>query len=198
MVSAWDSSWLSMPFPDHLSCLSPPLPALGSGTGLSTQEMFKIQVLKCEELAGGGCPGGLCHAETVIVMSAYNCAQKHRFSTHFRVQSSAGLGGWGGVRERGAGRQWGKEGKKARRHGGIEAERGDEGYRKRPGGRDWLRKKQRQIERKSESLERQRARRDCVQAQGMERERERERCQPGSLRPDQVTRQRASERLLFE
>ena len=62
MVSAWDSSWLSMPLPDHLSCLSPPLPALGSGTGLSTQEMFKIQVLKCEELAGGGCPGGLCHA----------------------------------------------------------------------------------------------------------------------------------------
>ena len=79
------------------------------------------------------------------------------------------------MRERGAGRQWGKEGKKARRHRGIEAERGDEGYRKRPRGRDWLRKKQRQMERKSESLERQRARRDCVQVQGMERERERER-----------------------
>ena len=58
MVSAWDSWWLSMALPDHLSCLSPPLAALGSGSGLSTQEMFQIQVLKCEELAGGAAQAG--------------------------------------------------------------------------------------------------------------------------------------------
>lgn len=38
----------------------PSTPALEAGSELSTQEMFKTQVLKCEETVGGGCLGELC------------------------------------------------------------------------------------------------------------------------------------------
>lgn len=58
MESAWDSMWLSAALPDCPGCLSLPLPAAGSGSALSIQEM-----LKCGEIAGEGCLGGLCWGE---------------------------------------------------------------------------------------------------------------------------------------
>lgn len=104
----------SAAFSDRLSCLSPPLLAGESGSGLSSWEMFKTQVLKCGEIVGGGCLGGLCGGQREF-LSAHNCAQKHRFSTHFPVGNSAGLGGWGWREEGGGG--GGNQGKKTETEG---------------------------------------------------------------------------------
>lgn len=105
------------------------------------------------------------------------------------------------MRERGAGRRWGSEGKKAQRHRGIEAE-GEEM-------RDTERDRRERLaengtktggERVREFREAESQERVCASSGNGEGERERERqsCQPGSLCPDQVIHQRASERLLFE
>ena len=122
MEDAWDTAWLSMALP------SPPLPTLQ--LGVEHPEMLTIQVLKGGEVAGGGCSeeaaqqGREAAVETVIVVSARNCAQKHRLSTRFPAQSSAGPGGSGARRERERGGFWRtKERRHAERRGGIEAER---------------------------------------------------------------------------
>jgi len=103
------------------------------------------------------------------------------------------------VRERGAGRRWGSKGKKAQRHRGIEAE-GEEM-------RDTERDRRERLaengtktggERVREFREAESQERVCASSGNGEGERERQSCQPGSLCPDQVIHQRASERLLFE
>lgn len=83
----------------------------------------------------------------------------------------------------------GNEGKKAHRHRGIEAEREEmrdteRDPRERPA------ENETKTESRSESLERQRARGECVQAQGTERERERDR--GASQAPCALTKRPAS------
>lgn len=115
MESAWDGSWPSgSPQPSEPA--SPSLPALGSGSGLSTQEMFQIQKCNCGELV----------EEAFWEESAGETVNSCQFAVELRntdsalasrVRNSAGLGVVG--RDRGDGRWWGggggNEGKKRQR-----------------------------------------------------------------------------------
>lgn len=112
--------------------------------------------------------------ETAIVISSQP-AQKHTFSTRFRVRNSAGLRGWGAERERWGRGGSGNEGKKTERHkeGWRPKERRSEMW-KEARGRDWQREEQRQkVERNSEYSERERPG-ESMQVQEMERKQARD------------------------